>query len=381
MIKFVSGDFFDYDADIRINTVNCVGVMGKGVALTFKKKFPDMFIDYYNACKRKELKPGKPHVWKDENLFSSCTIVNFPTKIHWKNPSKYEYIEEGLIWLRQFLLDKENSVVTLPALGCGHGGLDWDKVKIIIIKYLSDLNAQILVFEPSSSTGIPQRNLDNIHLKNYSIQKLLPSDEHYPQRLRGHLTNEIYYKGNTRLLHKKNIALVTNYKSNDREKSALLKIVDELPVGEFVFTIGWGSKYEKDLAKVILAKGFDILVIIPFGILQLEVRKDLEALWNYEKIGVLSTTTPNQGWKNYESINSLKLRMKIGDIVLFNSINLEYITQFSKEIKELNGKKFYINYWNEEIDFFRNFATTKIGINSTTKKPNVLPMLNSLKEI
>lgn len=381
MIKFVSGDFFDYDADIRINTVNCVGVMGKGVALIFKNKFPDMFIDYYNACKRNELKPGEPHVWKDENLFSSCTIINFPTKVHWRNPSKYEYIEEGLIWLRQYLLEKENSTVTLPALGCGNGGLDWNKVKIMINKYLSGLSTQILVFEPSSSTRTSNNKSDEIQLREQNIQRFLPGDKHYPAKLKGNSTREIYCKGNTELLHKKNIAIVANYKSSDREKNALLKIINELPVGEFVFILGWGSSYEKDLAKEILSKGFDVIFVIPFGMLQLKVRKDLESLWNYEKIAVLSTTRPNEAWKNYESVNSLKLRMKLGNLIVFNSLNLEYIMQYAKEIDEFDGEFFYINYWDSEIDFFKNIAAQKIGISPVTKKPNVLPLLNSLKEI
>ncbi|GCF83116.1 macro domain-containing protein [Bacillus cereus] len=381
MLKFVSGDFFDYDADIRINTVNCVGVMGKGVALVFKKKFPGMFIDYRNACNRNEVKPGKPHVWKDENLFSSCTIINFPTKVDWRNPSEYEYIEEGLIWLRQYLLEKENSTVTLPALGCGHGGLDWNKVKIMINKYLSDLNAQILVFEPSSSTRTSNFKLDDIQLKDQNIQRLLPNDGYYPPKLIGHSTPEIYCKGNTKLLHKKNIAIVANYKSSDREKNALLKVINELPVGEFAFTLGWGSSYEKDLAKEILSKGFDVILVIPFGILQLKVRKDLVSLWNYDKIAVLSTTKPNQEWKNYESINSLKLRMKLGNIIVFNSLNLEYMVKFEKEIDELDREFFYINYWDNEIDFLKNKKLQKIGISPVTKKPNIFPLLNSLIEI
>ena len=169
MIKFVSGDFFDYDADIRINTVNCVGVMGAGVALIFKKKFPDMFDDYYKACKKNEVQPGHPHVWKDVTLLSECTIINFPTKIHWKNPSQYEYIEKGLIWLRDYLSNITDSTVTLPALGCGHGGLEWEKVKVMITNYLKDLNVTILVFEPSSSTKKPISDSNKFDLKNHNI--------------------------------------------------------------------------------------------------------------------------------------------------------------------------------------------------------------------
>jgi O-acetyl-ADP-ribose deacetylase (regulator of RNase III) len=141
MIKFVGGDFFDYHADIRINTVNCVGVMGAGVALQFKDKYPKMYDEYVKACNSESIKIGHPQVWQDNSAFSNdrTIIINFPTKNHWKNPSKYEYIEEGLEWLKGFLKDKPGLTITVPALGCGHGGLDWAIVKGMISTYLQDI--------------------------------------------------------------------------------------------------------------------------------------------------------------------------------------------------------------------------------------------------
>ena len=152
MLKFVKGNFFDFDADIRVNTVNCVGVMGAGVALAFKNKYPEMFKEYVRQCKANEISPGKPSVWKKEDMFSKgIEIINFPTKAHWRNPSEYEYIESGLIWLSDYLKNKEGLTITLPALGCGHGGLDWVNVKKLILNYLSETKNNILVFEPESS--------------------------------------------------------------------------------------------------------------------------------------------------------------------------------------------------------------------------------------
>ena len=125
MIKFTKGNMFDTPADIRINTVNCVGVMGIGVALEFKKRFPKMYRTYKKECERGNIQPGKPHVWKEFHLCKEFIIINFPTKKHWRNPSKYKYIESGLIWLAKFLKEYGGVKVTIPALGCGHGGLDW----------------------------------------------------------------------------------------------------------------------------------------------------------------------------------------------------------------------------------------------------------------
>ena len=80
MIQYKTGDFFDYDADIRVNTVNCVGVMGAGVALEFKTRYPDMFKAYVEVCKKHEIEPGKPYLWEEYDLFSRCIIINLPTK-------------------------------------------------------------------------------------------------------------------------------------------------------------------------------------------------------------------------------------------------------------------------------------------------------------
>jgi len=378
MLEFVSGDIFDYNADIRVNTVNCVGVMGAGVALMFKSRYPDMFADYADACKRNEVKPGKPHVWKYSDLISQCTIINFPTKVHWKNPSEYEYIDKGLSWLRQFLINDENSTVTLPALGCGHGGLEWEKVKEMIIKYLGDINAKVLVFEPSSSTKSFHQTVYDTELQKQGIHKLLPNDKFYPPKLVGRSALEIYYKGNIGLLSSKSVAIVENPKSTDREKNALSLVINELPSSDFVFILGLSNSYETELAKVILSKGFRVVFSIPYGILQLKVRKDLELYWDYEKIAVLSTTSPTQSWKSYESENSLRFRLKLADVTLINNLEIESLIRYENNIKQTDSKVFYVNYWNTEVDFFNRLKAQRIGITSNTGKPNVLPLLYSL---
>jgi O-acetyl-ADP-ribose deacetylase (regulator of RNase III) len=146
---------FKFRADIRINTVNCVGVMGKGVALAFKRRSPQMFSEYAEACKKKEVVPGKLHVWKDP--VTSEITVNFPTKRHWRNNSRYEDIEEGLLALKEFLTKYPKATVTLPALGCGHGGLDWPRVYSMIREHLDKVDCEILVFQPTDSLIINER--------------------------------------------------------------------------------------------------------------------------------------------------------------------------------------------------------------------------------
>lgn len=145
MITYAKGSLFDTDADIIVNTVNCVGVMGAGVALAFKQRYPEMFKQYRIDCRKGLYEPGWPVIYEE----GEKVIINFPTKDHWRNPSEYDWIENGLICIRDYLKDKSDSVVGLPPLGCGNGGLDWVKVKALIEQYLSGLDAKIIVFEPT----------------------------------------------------------------------------------------------------------------------------------------------------------------------------------------------------------------------------------------
>ena len=135
MITFVSGNIFDSPAQVITNTVNCVGVMGKGLALEFKNKFPKMFDDYQARCKNRMVKPGEPYLWEDDKV----QILNFPTKRHWRENSLLEDIEEGLQYLANHYQEMGIYTLALPALGCANGGLKWEDVKALMIKYLSDI--------------------------------------------------------------------------------------------------------------------------------------------------------------------------------------------------------------------------------------------------
>ncbi|MBI5544621.1 MAG: macro domain-containing protein [Deltaproteobacteria bacterium] len=127
--------------------------MGAGVALAAKKRYPKMFEAYKRACDTGELRPGVLNIWKT----STEWVINFPTKRHWKEKSKYEDIEAGLVALESYLRPLGPVRVALPALGCGHGGLDWGRVLPMIQRHLADLEAKIFVFEPKASVEAGQR--------------------------------------------------------------------------------------------------------------------------------------------------------------------------------------------------------------------------------
>jgi len=155
---FENGDLFSSNADALVNTVNCKGVMGKGIALQFKKKFPECFVLYKETCNNCNLNPGKLMYIRNEILPADMIakrpgIILFPTKIHWKDKSKLEWIDIGLYFLKQHYKVWKLTSVAMPQLGCGLGGLNWNDVKSLISNYFSqeDLLVEVYYSTPTSS--------------------------------------------------------------------------------------------------------------------------------------------------------------------------------------------------------------------------------------
>jgi O-acetyl-ADP-ribose deacetylase (regulator of RNase III) len=149
MIKFLSGNILESNAYALVNTVNTVGVMGKGIALQFKNEFPHNYAIYREACLKHELKIGQLLTTADGSpLLGERLIINFPTKTHWRLPSEYSYIVKGLQALANLTTENEIKSLALPALGCGNGGLDWLLVKEMICRHLEPVDAAIEVYAP-----------------------------------------------------------------------------------------------------------------------------------------------------------------------------------------------------------------------------------------
>ena len=142
IVTVVNGDIMNSTAQTIVNTVNCVGVMGKGVALAFKRQFPDMYQDYVGRCNRGEVKPGIPYLYIDK---SGTRIVNFPTKDHWRQKSSYVWIATGLAYLATHVKEWGITSLALPPLGCTNGGLDWLLVKPMIDQKLGGLGIPVTV--------------------------------------------------------------------------------------------------------------------------------------------------------------------------------------------------------------------------------------------
>lgn len=166
MLRALIGDLFASRAQTQVNTVNCVGVMGKGIAEQFKKRFPAMFEDYKGRTDRKLVRPGEPYLYYDA---SGTRIVNFPTKDHWRSPSRLADIERGLDYLASHVVAWGITSLALPPLGCGNGGLEWAEVGPLIWRKLSGLPIDVDVYAPY---GTPKQQLSEEFLSAPSQMSL-----------------------------------------------------------------------------------------------------------------------------------------------------------------------------------------------------------------
>ena len=175
MITYVKGDLFESPAKVLVNTVNTVGVMGKGIAKTFKEVYPEMFREYQGFCRDGSLTVGKLWLYKTPHKW----ILNFPTKQHWRGKSRLEYIEAGLdkfaaTYDRKLLLQ-----VSFPMLGCGNGELDWDDVRPLMDKYLRPLPIDVYIHLYQQSTDFVPEHREAVAMKQWlqSEPKYLPFEE------------------------------------------------------------------------------------------------------------------------------------------------------------------------------------------------------------
>lgn len=153
-IKVVTGDIFESGAQTLVNTVNTEGVMGKGIALQFKNRFPDMYEDYVERCERGEVKLGRPYIYR-ERLYP--WIINFPTKKHWRSLARLEDIEEGLDYLEAHYREWGVTSLAVPPLGCGEGGLEWRIVGRVLYERLSRFDIPVMLYAPF---GTPHEQLE-----------------------------------------------------------------------------------------------------------------------------------------------------------------------------------------------------------------------------
>ena len=348
MLEFVKGNFFDFDADIRVNTVNC-----------------EMFKEYVRQCKANEILPGKPSVWKKEDMFSKgIEIINFPTKDHWRNPSEYEYIESGLIWLSEYVKNKEGLTITLPALGCGHGGLDWKKVKKLIIHYLAETKSNILVFEPESSKNAEIESFITSNkladLENLGVSVIRKNEKSYPPGLIRYTEKDLWFFG--RIITEFDISLISSTKPNEQEKKVVLKLIEHCKINRLSILFG-GSSFDKKMALHSIRQGVETGIFLPSGIsYSAEKNREKGATDN---LSVLSIGDPFKSFDRKAYMPSVMGRMFICKSVIFTTERLKWLEKQRSKIISGGIKSYFMKYENlQEEDCF-----AAININAKPIKP------------
>lgn len=381
MIRYTSGDMFNEPADVRINTVNCVGVMGAGVALAFKTRYPDMFRDYQKACKNGEVKPGSLNTWK--TLLGEW-VVNFPTKRHWREPSRYEDIEAGLIALKSFLGKLGQVRVTLPALGCGHGGLEWPRVSAMIEEILNNVEAEIIVFSPQSSRDAgelvkPGHDEDEEKLKSEGVCTFKPGDSGYPTVLTGRSAAALYIRGNKTLLNESIFSVILSNKPDERELKAASDCLDAVLKPYMTVMFNYGTS-ERVLIRKALESKAHVVLCLAEGILNFSVRNDLKDVWDEAKISVLSVCKPRDRWNPTAAFRVKDLLLTFSHAALISDPEPLWLSKFLKAHQTSRLQPiFYVRYatGNESVrELYKTAHAHPIGRNSATGKPNMQSVLN-----
>jgi len=145
MIKIVNGNLFNSGCDAFVNTVNTVGVMGKGIALEFKNRYPENYERYREACKNRQIQIGFMFVTQPPKSFTPKYIINFPTKRHWREPSRLSFIDIGMRDLVYIIKKYELKSLAIPALGCTNGGLEWTEVMKVVFKHLDPIKDDLYI--------------------------------------------------------------------------------------------------------------------------------------------------------------------------------------------------------------------------------------------
>lgn len=316
MLNFVQGDLFDIQSDIRVNTVNCVGVMGAGVALAFKQRYPEMFKEYRDDCKIGLVKPGKMHVWKS---LAGDWVINFPTKRDWRDPSRYEDIDAGLDDLRVYLDSVGPVSVALPALGCGHGGLDWSRVSEMIREKLDGVNAQVYVFGPAASHRAGKGTMQATQDERRSVEQLgyevVEEDVSIPKS-----TGPAFVMGRRNALQRRWIALLPSREPGERELKALQAIAAELALSDANVTIAltYGTKISEEVADLFAQKGIATVLLLPFGVLTRKALAKKHASDQSRSVTVASVAPPNSKWSRQLFAQTMDFLRNQADSVLLS---------------------------------------------------------------
>jgi O-acetyl-ADP-ribose deacetylase (regulator of RNase III) len=380
MISEATGDLFRINAQVRVNTVNCVGVMGAGIALAFRHKYPAMFEDYKAKCRRGDIRPGRIDVWSASD---GTYVVNFPTKVHWREPSRYEYIDEGLTSLREFLVQLKDVTVALPALGCGHGGLDWSRVRPMIESKLGNLRANIVVFAPEYSRQVGHSavigRLSEEGFREYNLATSSSTASVRRNANRDRPTRRVVFvSGDEELLSSEWVGLVPSKEPGERELRAIGAIANELTKRDTPPTIALieASHKSAEIVNLFLQCKLSVVVILPFGPLSNSMRP-LDRASRYSSPGhvFVSIAKPEERCSSVTFSRALSFMEARSSRILLTDPKPQWI---EGDIARVLSRReiFYIDYdsLSPELAANRKVSAHPVRRRAQTGQPNLEPI-------
>lgn len=383
MIRFVSGDMFGQDFNVRVNTVNCVGVMGAGVALAFKQRYPEMFREYKRECDAGRLQPGKLHTWE---TLSGERIVNFPTKRHWREMSQYEDIEAGLKALRAYLTPLGRITVALPALGCGHGGLEWGRVRSMIEQELTGLEAEISVFEPGDSRRAGREArvsepLDTAALAEAGVRVLSAGDPGFPAALADQGIDVLFARGDESISRSPHVAVLLAFKPEDREINAAEQCVTSISRQHVTVSVSSTSRAARGLIETAIAAGSNVIAWLPEGMLARKTPEWVDEHVRSRRMLLLSTVPPSHAWSPRYAKEAGVCAAALADAVLVSDPEPTWLSTFPNA-RQLGAARrlFHLNYGrsSQASSLLSEIGSTSIS-RSPDNQPNIQPILAAVR--
>lgn len=377
MIEFVRGDLFEQPAQIRVNTVNCVGVMGAGVALAFKQRYPEMYRDYARACRHGDIRPGEIHVWRP---LGEDWIINFPTKRDWREPSRIEDIEAGLDALKRYLEPLGAVTVALPALGCGHGGLDWEQVSQLIKSKLNGLEAHFYVFEPAASLNAGRKNGsvsadDILSAEKLGFRYLPPNRDSTSLARYGR-----FVKGPATRLDEPWIAILPSRQPSDREIGALQSLATQLcaVTPSPVLALIHHNKASEAMARLFAEVGLTVVLIDPAGVLTRKPSKTIGTDKSVRGITTLSIALPTEKWDRQLLRKAHEIHRSNAAAMLISDPHPEWLLKGRNGAQNLPISFLrYDGMPNPLLDALTERGAKPLARRASDKAPKLEPLLNA----
>jgi O-acetyl-ADP-ribose deacetylase (regulator of RNase III) len=352
--------------------------MGAGVALAFKTRYPAMFRDYKKACDAGDVRPGTLNIWRTLTEW----IINFPTKRHWRENSRYEDIEAGLKALRVYLDSLGKSVrVALPALGCGHGGLDWPRVSKLIENYLEAVDAEIFVFEPADSVRVGEMSSTNRkgngrRGEELTPRTLRPDETSFPRALRHADVNSIAVVGDALRLSQPMVVVSPSEAPDPRELEAARDCVEALARAHVQLSFIVKGSGWRHLAQLAVARDVDILLwcVDPIRLEALQLQKELES----GHVTVASLARDGDVWTQPAMLRTTRAALEVSRAQLItDSQPVPMVdTAMSRSLR-----LFFIRYASlaGAVDRLLELGASPIGRSSNNRSPNIAPILDALR--